>query len=309
LDPEGLKDNGGPTQTIALLPSSPAIDAGANPLALPTDQRGLPRTLGSGTDIGAFELVTPPPIALSSVHKSEGDSGAKPFTFTVTRGGDTTVAFTLNWTLALGNGPTFADANDFVNGVVPTGSITFNPGETSQSITVNVQGDSLVEEHETFSLILFDVASGIVLASANGTIFNDDVELVNGIPANSGRDILTGTGLTDVLTGGPGADLITTGAGDDVLIYTTLRDAGDRITDFSPGSDRFDLSSLFQSLSLGSLDYDAATSGGYLKFQASGANTILQIDADGVGPGRTVNFLTVENLAIASLNNSANFIL
>jgi Ca2+-binding RTX toxin-like protein len=167
----------------------------------------------------------------------------------------------------------------------------------------------LVEEHETFSLILFDVASGIVLASANGTIFNDDVELVNGIPANSGRDILTGTGLTDVLTGGPGADLITTGAGDDVLIYTTLRDAGDRITDFSPGSDRFDLSSLFQSLSLGSLDYDAATSGGYLKFQASGANTILQIDADGVGPGRTVNFLTVENLAIASLNNSANFIL
>jgi hypothetical protein len=34
---------------------SPALDAGANPNALPFDQRGLPRLNGVDVDIGAFE--------------------------------------------------------------------------------------------------------------------------------------------------------------------------------------------------------------------------------------------------------------
>ncbi|MCC7255299.1 MAG: right-handed parallel beta-helix repeat-containing protein [Dokdonella sp.] len=52
-----LTANGGPTATRALLPGSCAIDAGANPDGLTTDQRGsgYPRVLGSAADIGAFE--------------------------------------------------------------------------------------------------------------------------------------------------------------------------------------------------------------------------------------------------------------
>ena len=52
-----LADNGGPTRTHALAAGSPALDAGSNPLQLTTDQRGsgFARTLGSATDIGAFE--------------------------------------------------------------------------------------------------------------------------------------------------------------------------------------------------------------------------------------------------------------
>ena len=58
-----LADYGGPTQTMALLPGSPAIDAGSNALAIdPTtgqplayDQRGLPRIVNNVVDIGAFE--------------------------------------------------------------------------------------------------------------------------------------------------------------------------------------------------------------------------------------------------------------
>ncbi|MGA2621144.1 MAG: C10 family peptidase, partial [Thermoguttaceae bacterium] len=65
LNPElgSLNDNGGPTQTMALLGGSPAIDAGSNSLAvdaggnaLTTDQRGLPRIVNGTVDIGAFEL-------------------------------------------------------------------------------------------------------------------------------------------------------------------------------------------------------------------------------------------------------------
>jgi hypothetical protein len=53
-----LSDNGGPTQTMALLSGSPAIDAGNNNLAagLATDQRGFPRFVGASVDIGAYEV-------------------------------------------------------------------------------------------------------------------------------------------------------------------------------------------------------------------------------------------------------------
>jgi hypothetical protein len=62
LDPNGLQDNGGPTQTIALLPGSPALNTGSNPTNLTTDQRGFARSVGAGTDIGSFELNQAPSI-------------------------------------------------------------------------------------------------------------------------------------------------------------------------------------------------------------------------------------------------------
>jgi hypothetical protein len=52
-----LADNGGLTPTMALLPSSPAIDAGDSSACLPMDQRGVARPMGVACDIGAFELA------------------------------------------------------------------------------------------------------------------------------------------------------------------------------------------------------------------------------------------------------------
>jgi predicted outer membrane repeat protein len=57
-----LGNYGGPTQTMALLPGSPAIDVGSNALALDSsgnlltvDQRGFARVVNGTVDIGAFE--------------------------------------------------------------------------------------------------------------------------------------------------------------------------------------------------------------------------------------------------------------
>jgi len=50
-----LANNGGPTQTLALLPGSPAIDEGDDQLCPTTDQRGVPRPQQAHCDIGAFE--------------------------------------------------------------------------------------------------------------------------------------------------------------------------------------------------------------------------------------------------------------
>src|SRR6185369_11815063 len=66
LSPAGLQNNGGPTRTIELSSTSPAIGAvpvspinyctainGATPIT--TDQRGIVRPQGPACDIGAFE--------------------------------------------------------------------------------------------------------------------------------------------------------------------------------------------------------------------------------------------------------------
>jgi hypothetical protein len=67
-----LQFNGGPTRTHALLPGSPALNAGINPSGVQTDQRGpgFFRTAGPGTDIGAFEvqsLSSPLPLTVPVV--------------------------------------------------------------------------------------------------------------------------------------------------------------------------------------------------------------------------------------------------
>jgi hypothetical protein len=77
LDPGGLANNGGPTQTIALLSGSPAIDAipiancadqASPPNSITTDQRGFPRPDSgeSACDIGAFEVQDFPFIPFSA---------------------------------------------------------------------------------------------------------------------------------------------------------------------------------------------------------------------------------------------------
>ena len=54
-----LQDNSGPTETHALLPGSPAIDAGDDGAAPATDQRGVARPQGPTSDIGAYEFEPP----------------------------------------------------------------------------------------------------------------------------------------------------------------------------------------------------------------------------------------------------------
>ena len=62
LDPAGLQDNGGRTQTIALQPESPAVDLVGQGACPPptTDQRGVGRPQEEACDSGAFELVQQP---------------------------------------------------------------------------------------------------------------------------------------------------------------------------------------------------------------------------------------------------------
>ena len=55
-----LARNGGPTRTQALLPGSPAIDAGDAKDCPKADQRGTARPQGTACDIGAYEFMAAP---------------------------------------------------------------------------------------------------------------------------------------------------------------------------------------------------------------------------------------------------------
>ncbi len=115
-----------------------------------------------------------------SVTKAEGNSGATPFVFEVTRTGSTAAQATAHWTVLQSNNPTLTGA-DFVGGQLPSGIVTFAPGETKQTIVVNVAGDLTVEDAEMFGVLLSQPSANAHIDHffdmAFGHILNDDALL------------------------------------------------------------------------------------------------------------------------------------
>ena len=158
-------------------------------------------------------------IAPTNAIQLEGNEGLTPFTFTVTRTGDTSNISTANWAVT-GTGENPANTEDF-GGNIPTGTVTFAAGETSQVITVNVQGDTVVEQDETFTLTLSNPSNGIITTdTTTGTIQNDDTP-----PVESDRQQITSL---DNLTVSPGGNVsiplfYNTSTGDNTLTGISLR--------------------------------------------------------------------------------------
>ncbi|MFB2818399.1 Calx-beta domain-containing protein, partial [Umezakia ovalisporum] len=158
-------------------------------------------------------------IATTNAVQTEGNSGTTPFSFTVTRTGDTNVTSAANWGVT-GTGTNPANAADF-GGTLPTGTVTFVAGETSQVITVNVSGDTVVEPEETFTVTLSNPSNAtITTATATGTIRNDDTP-----PVVSGRQQITSS---DNLTAAPRGNVsiplfYNTSNGDNTLTGISLR--------------------------------------------------------------------------------------
>ena len=139
-----------------------------------TDQGGLSfekqLTIGV-TDVN--ETVANLSISPSNVTQTEGNSGTKAFTFTVTRSEDTSSSSSANWAVT-GSGTDQADVTDF-GGTLPTGTVGFAAGEPTKTIIVDVLGDTTVEPDEGFTVTLSNPTNAtITTATAVGTIQNDD---------------------------------------------------------------------------------------------------------------------------------------
>ncbi|MDB4459239.1 Ig-like domain repeat protein, partial [bacterium] len=141
-------------------------------------------------------------VVATSATKAEGASGNTSFDFTVTRTGPTTVATTVDYTVT-GSGNNAANNTDF-GGTLPSGSVVFAIGETSKTISLNVNGDSTLEPDEGFTVTISVPSGGAIInvASASGTIQNDDQDYDFGdAPDPAYPTLLTSDGARHVLSG------------------------------------------------------------------------------------------------------------
>ena len=113
----------------------------------------------------------PAQLSIADVKKNEGNSGTTNFVFTVKLSNPNSQAVTVDYATADGSA---SQSSDYT----PTsGTLTFQPGETSKSITVAVHGDLDIENDETFFVNLSNLNPVTVSLSNNqaiGTIVNDD---------------------------------------------------------------------------------------------------------------------------------------
>ena len=130
-----LGDYGGPTQTMALLPGSPAINAGTSTGAPATDQRGISRV--GAVDIGAFE--------------------SRGFTIAATSGSGQTTPILTAFAL-----PLTATVNSAFAEPVAGGLVTFNaPGSGASSTFPGNVTTTSVSISATGAAVLSPTANGI----------------------------------------------------------------------------------------------------------------------------------------------------
>ncbi len=107
----------------------------------------------------------------------EGDRGTVTATFSLVRTGDLSVAHAVGWSVA-GVGYYPADAADFAGGVLPAGTVTFAPGQSTRRVAVAVAGDRMVDlPFESFRLVLADATGGATIGTNAPIvrILSDDV--------------------------------------------------------------------------------------------------------------------------------------
>jgi len=166
-----LNANGGPTQTLALLPGSPCLDTGSNPNNELYDQRGVGYNRKSGTavDIGAFELQVVTAPTITNVKFDDG-TAQRSLVRSITVTFNTLVDLPANIADAFSlyrTGPGLP--NDFV-GL----SVTLNntPTQTVAVITFNagplVQSTSLIDGNYEFKVLASQVSAGGLQLDGNG---------------------------------------------------------------------------------------------------------------------------------------------
>lgn len=163
-----LANNGGATQTLALLAGSPAIDAGTNVGCPATDQRGMTRPQNGTCDIGAYEVldITPPTVVTTSLLASYTAPGPNNFT----------VTFSENVADYAGN----ANPNDVTN---PLNYMVVEDGADSVFNTVSCAG----------GLAGDDTQATITGVTYNAALYTSTVTLSAALPVGAYRLFVCGT--------------------------------------------------------------------------------------------------------------------
>lgn len=110
-----------------------------------------------------------PSASVADVSVAEGSAGTTSAPFTVTLSNPSAFTATVDWATADG---TATAGSDYTAG---SGTLTFDPGVTTQPISVDVLGDTAFEANESFTVTLTNATgSTVATPSATATITNDD---------------------------------------------------------------------------------------------------------------------------------------
>ena len=125
---------------------------------------------------GAATIVNddaPPTLTINDPSVTEGNSGTKTLTFTVTRSGPTAVNSTVDFATDNGTATGGASCGSGIDYVARTGTLTIS--SSSATFTVTLCGDNVAEADETFSVSLSNANHATIVDGASvGTILNDD---------------------------------------------------------------------------------------------------------------------------------------
>src|SRR5262249_29983393 len=144
-----------------------------------------------------------PSVTVQNAQVLEGNSGTTDLDFPVTLSTPATQTITVNYFTT--DGTATADDSDYIP--VANGQVTFQPGDSCRSITIQVNGDMKFEQDENFTVSLTN-PKNVVIASgggtATGTIQNDDypptisVQGVTAYEGNSGtKDFVFSVSLSN----------------------------------------------------------------------------------------------------------------
>jgi Calx-beta domain/RTX calcium-binding nonapeptide repeat (4 copies) len=199
-------------------------------------------TIADGQGMGTIVNDDPlPSISIADLAEFEGNAGTTSFVFTASLSDPSSQTITVDFATA--DGSATIAGSDYM---ATSGTTTFVPGDTSEPITVVVNGDTAVEPDETFFVDLSTSLNATIGdAQAVGTILNDDLsaedaectitgtkkaDVLIGTPGNdvicgrNGNDEISGMGGNDVLLGGMGKDTLIGGPGNDLLVGGQGRD-------------------------------------------------------------------------------------
>ena len=160
VDPTGDDD-----VTVELPPTTSCTAPGA--ICTDDDEKMLSRG-DSATVEGADEDEAEVVVPSVSIADAEGDEGDD-ITFTVTLSETTTVEVSVDYATSSGTATEDTDFSD------TSGTLTFNAGTTSKSVTVGTTEDTSDEDDETFTVTLSNPQNATLGdATATGTIEDDD---------------------------------------------------------------------------------------------------------------------------------------
>ena len=109
-----------------------------------------------------------PSLSINDMTLTEGNAGQKSFDFTVTLSPASDLTVTVNYAVAPG---TATEGVDYA--ILSPGTLTFDPGQTTRTISVMVNGDLTPEEDETFLVNLTNPQTATLAKNQGiGTILN-----------------------------------------------------------------------------------------------------------------------------------------